>query len=126
VGETDIRLVAAEPLPGSTLTGCGAGVSGCDGRIRMTLRLESAAGGSTLGLVAFLHSERAVACLRATFPPVLLDPGTARDVEVVFAPADSDEECFTPLDLTHLAVVVEGTAAVYGRQEWALRYHLDE
>jgi hypothetical protein len=126
VGETDIRLVGAEPLPGSTLAGCGPGASGCDGRIRMTLRLESAAGGSTLGLVAFLHSDRAVACFRAGSPAVVLEPGAAHDVEVVFAPADSDEECFTPLDLTHLAVVVEGTTAVYGRQEWALRYHLDE
>ena len=123
-GETSIWLLAAEPAPGAALTGCGGGASGCGGRIRMTLRLVSPAGGPALGLLARLHSDRATACFVAVEPAFVLPRGTSHDVGIVFEPADTDEACFTPLDLTHLAVVVEGSTTVFGRQEWALRYHL--
>jgi len=124
-GETSIFLVGADPLPGATLGGCGRGASGCSGRIRMTLRLEAPVSGSALGLLAFLHSDRATACFRAVLPALALEAGRGLDVEVVFDPVDTDEACPTPLDLTHLAVVVEGNTDLFARQEWALRYHLE-
>jgi hypothetical protein len=124
-GPTSMFLVAADPLPGATLTGCGGGAAGCGGRIRMTLRVQAQVGGPALGLLAFLHSDRMTACFRGALPPFVLDPGRAQNVEVVFDPADTDEACPTPLDLTHLAVVVEGTVDVSARQEWALRYRLE-
>lgn len=122
-GVTTVWLTAADPLPGSTVAGCGSGASGCAGRIRMTLRLVSPSGGPALGLVAYLHSDRMVACFAGRLGPFTLAPG-GQDMDVVFDPADTDEECPTPLDITHLAVVVEGTNAVYGRQVWAASYHL--
>ncbi len=123
-GETSVWLVAADPAPGSLLTGCGAGASGCGGRIRMTLRILSPAGGPSPGLLALLHSDRATACFRAISPALALPRGTGQDVEVAFDPMDTDEGCPSPLEITHLAVVVEGTTAVLARQEWALRYSL--
>jgi hypothetical protein len=123
-GETSVWLVAADPAPGSLVAGCRAGASGCGGRIRMTLRVLSPAGGPSLGLLALLHSDRATACFRAISPALTLPVGTPRDVEVAFDPMDTDEACPTPLEVTHLAVVVEGTSAVFARQEWALRYSL--
>lgn len=123
-GETSVWLVAAAPVPGSLLAGCGGGASGCGGRIRMTLRILSPAGGPSLGLLALLHSDRATACFRAVSPALALPRGTGQDVEVAFDPMDTDEGCPSPLEITHLAVVVEGTTAVFARQEWALRYSL--
>jgi hypothetical protein len=123
-GSTGIRLTAADPAPGATLSGCGGGASGCTGRIRMTFQLASPVGGPALGLLAHLHSDRATACYVATAPSFTLVRGMPHDVEVVFEPDDTDAACPTPLDLTHLAVVVEGTVEVFARQEWALRYRL--
>ena len=123
-GSTDIRLIAADPAPGATLSGCGGGASGCRGRIRMTFQLTSPSGGPALGLLAHLHSDRATACYVAIAPSFTLVRGMRHDVEVVFEPDDTDAACPTPLDLTHLAVVVEGTVEVFARQEWALRYRL--
>ena len=123
-GEASVWLVAADPAPGSLLAGCGGGASGCGGRIRMTLRILSPAGGPSLGLLALLHSDRSTACFRAISPALALPRGTGLDVEVAFDPMDTDEGCPTPLEITHLAVVVEGTTAVVARQEWALRYSL--
>jgi hypothetical protein len=89
----------------------------------MTLRLVSPSGGPTLGLIAYLHSDRMVACFLGRVGSLVLAPG-GQDVDVSFDPADTDAECPTPLDITHLAVVVEGTGSVYGRQVWAVSYHL--
>jgi hypothetical protein len=122
-GVTTIWLTSADPLPGATVAGCGRGASGCAGRIRMTFRLVSPSGGPTLGLLAYLHSDRVVACFVGRVGSLVLAP-EGQDVDVVFDPADTDEVCPTPLDITHLAVVVEGTGSVYGRQEWATSYHL--
>jgi hypothetical protein len=123
-GETSIWLVAASPPPGSTLSGCGAGASGCGGRIRLTFRVSSPAGGPSLGFLALLHSERTTACFRAVTAPLELPRGSGRDLDVVLDPMDDDVNCPTPLEIAHLAVVMEGTAAVFARQEWALRYSL--
>jgi hypothetical protein len=90
----------------------------------MTLRILSPAGGPSLGLLALLHSDRTTACFRAILPALALPRGMGQDVEVTFDPMDTDQGCPTPLEITHLAVVVEGTAAVFARQEWALRYSL--
>jgi hypothetical protein len=124
-GETTVWLLDADPLPGTTLSGCGPGVSGCEDRIRLTFRLRSAVGGPTLGLRAYLHSDRAAACLRATHPSVVLAPGASQDVELTFQGADTQEVCPTPLELTHLAVMVEGPVQIAARQEWSLHYRLD-
>jgi hypothetical protein len=123
-GETALYLVQASPLPGATLSGCGQGASGCDGRIKITLRLVSPRGGPVLGVLAFLHSDRSTACFKGLSGPLELTAGVAWDVELVFAPADADSQCPTPLDITHVAAVAEGTVTAFGRQEWAARYHL--
>jgi len=123
-GATSVWLVAADPAPGSLLAGCAGGASGCGGRIRMTLHVVSPAGGPSLGLLALLHSDRSTACFRAISPALALPRGTGLDVEVAFDPMDTDEGCPSPLEITHLAVAVEGTTAVLARQEWALRYSL--
>jgi hypothetical protein len=123
-GETSVWLVAADPAPGSLLAGCGGGASGCGRRIHMTLRILSRAGGPSPGLLALLHSDRATACFRAISRALALPRGTGQDVEVAFDPMDTDEGCPSPLEITHLAVVVEGSTAVFARQEWALRYSL--
>jgi len=124
-GTTDVRLVLADPPPGATIEGCGRGAEGCGGRISLLVHLQSAAGGEALGVLAHLHSDRVLACFVAEAPDVVIPPRTGVDVPLVFGPADTNEACPTPLELTHLAVVVEGTTSVFARQEWALRYRLE-
>jgi hypothetical protein len=124
-GPTAITLLSADPAPGSTLAGCGAGAVGCAGRIRMTFLLRPSGTGTVLWCVAFLHASNQAGCLQARTAGLALKAGEAQTVEVVFDTADTGGFCGTPLDITHLAFVVEGVTQVASRQEWALRYHLD-
>jgi hypothetical protein len=90
----------------------------------MTFRLVSARGGPVPGVLAFLHSDRATACFKGVSAPLEIAPGLPSDVEILFDPADTDQACPTPLEITHVAAVAEGTVTVFARQEWAARYHL--
>jgi len=123
-GSTALYLVQSDPLPGGTVAGCGTGASGCGGRFRMKFRVVSPRGGPTLGFLAFLHSERLSACFVGRTGAFDLPAGQPRDVAIVFDPADTDEACPVPLDITHVAAVVEGPVETFGRQEWAARFHL--
>jgi hypothetical protein len=90
----------------------------------MTFRIVSARGGPALGLLAHLHSERLTACFVGTTGAFDLSAGQPTDVTLVFEPDDTDTSCPVPLDLTHVAAVVEGPVETFGRQEWAARFHL--
>lgn len=120
-GPTRIEFVSSSPPAGSTITGCGPDVAGCRGRLRLTLRLRSAAGGQVLFLSVFLHSQRLIACLLTVTEAFDLQPGQPRDVEVVFDRADA---CATPVDLVTMDAGAEGTGAIASRQEWSVRYTL--
>jgi hypothetical protein len=124
-GPTAITLVAAEPAPGSTIVGCGAHAAGCLGRIRMTFRLAPTGTGSVLWCVGFLHAADKTACLQGRTGAFPLRAGEVQAVEVVFDQVDESDRCRTPLDLTDLALTVEGTVEVAARQEWGLHYRLD-
>jgi len=123
-GPTAITLLSAEPAAGSTLAGCGTGGEGCAGRIRMTFALRPSGSGPVLWCVAYLHAANQAACLQARTAGFTLSAGQVQLVEVVFEAVDGGGFCGTPLDLTHLAFVVEGVSEVASRQEWALHYHL--
>jgi hypothetical protein len=123
-GPTAIRLVAADPMPGSTITGCGAHSAGCAGRIRMTFRLTPTGTGPVLWCVGFLHAADKTGCLQGRTGEFTLRAGEPQTVGVVFDQVDPSDRCRTPLDITDLAFVVEGTVEVASRQEWALRYQL--
>ena len=123
-GPTSIALVAADPPLGATVTGCAAATE-CAGRIRQTFRLAPSGTGTVLWAVAFLHAPDKTACLQGRTAGFALRAGEAREVEVVFGTADPSDRCRTPLDLTDLALTLEGTVEVGSRQEWALRYRLE-
>jgi hypothetical protein len=123
-GPTAIVLVAADPSPGATIAGCGADAAGCAGRIRMTFRLEPSDSGPVLWCVVFLHAASKTACLQGRTEGFALRAGEPQDIEVVLDVPDRSDRCRTPLDLTDLAMTVEGTIEVASRQEWALRYQL--
>ena len=48
-----------------------------------------------------------------------LTAGAATELDVTFDRAD---DCGVPLDINHLALVVEGPVQVASRQEWSVRY----
>lgn len=123
-GPTTIAFVSAEPALGATIAGCGANASGCAGRIRMTFRLTPGGTGPVLFCTGFLHAADKTGCLQGRTGAFSLRAGEAQTVEVVFDQADAGDRCRTPLDLTDLAFVVEGTIEVASRHEWALRFHL--
>lgn len=123
-GPTAITLVAADPPPGSAVAGCGAGASGCAGRIRLTFRLTPTGSGPVLWCVGFLHADNTTACLQARTAAFALRAGEAQTVEAVFDTANHGDRCATPVEITNLAFVVEGVVEVASRQEWALRYRL--
>ncbi len=123
-GPTRIALVAAEPLPGSVVGGCGADASGCAGRIRMTFRVTPTGNGTALFYVGFLHATNKTACLQGRAEGMALRAGEPQAVEIVFDQPDTSGRCRTPLDISDLAFNVEGTVEVASRQEWALAYRL--
>jgi hypothetical protein len=123
-GPTAIRLVAADPSPGTTIAGCGTDAAGCAGRIRMTFRLEPSGSGPVLWCTVSLHAASKTACLQGRTDGFALRAGEPQDIEVVLDVPDRSDRCRAPLDLTDLAMTVEGTIEVASRQEWALRYHL--
>lgn len=122
-GPTEITFLAAEPAPGSTLTGCQADASGCDGRIRMRFRLRNPTGGPVLDAIGFLHGTNHLACWRGSTGPFRLEAGAASDVLVLFDQRDP-RACSAPSEIATMKLVVEGTVETASLQEWAIRYDL--
>lgn len=122
-GPSAITLLSADPLPGSTLTGCAAAAS-CVGRVRMSFRVTPTATGFVLFYVGFLHAADKTACLQGRVAGASLRVGEPQMVEIVFDQADPSSRCRAPLDFRNLAFNVEGTTEVASRQEWALSYRL--
>jgi hypothetical protein len=120
-GVTQITLANATPLPGATLTGCGATTAGCAGRITVSLDLLSPTGGPIIGAVFFLHNSNMRACLIGRVGAFDLAPGTTRRVEVVL---DQSDECGTPSDIRTADASVEGPNGIAARQEWGVVYTL--
>lgn len=120
-GATEITFLAADPAPGSTLTGCRTDASGCDGRIRMRFRLRSPTGGPVLNAVAFLHAQNLLACWRATTGPFQLAAG---DSELAFVFDQREPACAAPNSIETMKLVVEGTVEVASLQEWKIHYDL--
>jgi hypothetical protein len=119
-GPTRITFVDAQPMPGSTLSGCGPRITGCAGGVRMTFNVQSAVGGHVLFMRAYLHDTRKIACLTASTGPFDLGAGQTSAVELVFDQAD--DVCGTPLTIANMDAGVEGTVEIASRQEWAVRY----
>jgi len=119
-GPTRITFAGAQPMPGSTVSGCGPRISGCAGRVSIVLNLQSGAGGHVLFMRAFLHDTRKIACLTASTGPFDLAAGQTSTVTLVFDQAD--DVCVTPLTIANMDAAVEGTVEIASRQEWAVRY----
>ncbi len=77
-----------------------------------------------LWCAGFLHAADKTACLQARTGSLLLRAGEAQMVEVAFDLSATGDRCRTPLEITDLALTVEGTTEVASRQEWGLRYRL--
>jgi len=122
-GPTGITFLAADPAPGSTLTGCLPDASGCDGRIRMRFRLLNRTGGPVLDAIGFLHGSNKLACWRGTTGPFRLEAGAASDVFVVFDQRDP-RACSAPSEIATMKLVVEGTVETASLQEWVVHYDL--
>jgi hypothetical protein len=121
-GPTAITFLAAEPTPGATIDGCGRDASGCRGRVRMRFRLLSASGGPVLDAIGFLHATNLLACHRGAAGAFELQPGVAREVEIVFDQADP--ACGVPASIAHMKLVLNAPVQTASLQEWAVRYEL--
>jgi hypothetical protein len=119
-GPVAITFVGATPPPGSTVTGCGTSVRGCESRLSMRFSLRAQAPGPVLGVRVFLHATNLLACLQATHGPFELAAGETREVSVTFDHAD--DRCPIPLDIINMALVVEGPGQVASRQTWSVTY----
>jgi len=122
-GPTEITFLAAEPAPGSTITGCGANASGCSGRVRMRFRLLSATGGPVLDAIGFLHATNKLACYRGSTGRLDLQPGVPSEVVIVFDQPDT-AACGMPATIANMKVVLNAPVQTDGLQEWAIRYEL--
>jgi hypothetical protein len=119
VKPTAITYLSGTVAPGGTISGCGAQIAGCAGRLAITVRLTGTATGTALYVGGSLHATNKRGCLLARAPGFLLEAGVPRDVTLTFDQADA---CEVPLDIANLAVVVEGVVQVASRQEWAVSY----
>jgi hypothetical protein len=120
-GPTAITLLEAVPAPGSVVT-CGPEMADCQGRLRIRLLLAPTQTGTSLWTAVTLHATNHVACLRGQIPGASLEAGRSQEVEVVLD--QSDAFCRTPLTITNMAAVVEGTIEVASRQEWSIAYEI--
>ena len=120
-GPTQITFLAAEPAPGSTITGCGASAAGCSGRVRMRFRLLSTSGGPVLDAIGFLHATNKLACYRGSTGRVDLQPGVPTEIEIVFDQPDT-AACGIPASIANMKVVLNAPVETDGLQEWAIRY----
>lgn len=120
-GVTRITFADAAPLPGATLTGCGATAAGCVGRITVGLDLLSPTGGPVIGAVFFLHSSNMRACLIGRVGAFDLAPGARRRIDIVL---DQSDECATPTDIRTADASIEGPNGIAARQEWGVTYTL--
>jgi hypothetical protein len=120
-GTTQITFSDATPLPGATLTGCGATAIGCAGRITVSLDLWSPTGGPVIGLNLFLHGTNLQACLIGRVGAFELSPGASRRLVVVLDQAD---QCGTPVEIRTADASVEGPNGIAARQEWGVFYSL--
>jgi hypothetical protein len=112
-------FAGASITPGSTVSGCGAGIDGCKGRLRMAFDLQPQSTGHVLYVRVYLHATNQIACLRGQTSPLDLEAGVATRVEVSLDPAD---QCSTPVTLVSMDGIVEGPVEVASRQEWTLHY----
>jgi hypothetical protein len=122
-GPTEITFLAADPPPGTTITGCGSSASGCRGRVRMRFRLLSASGGPVLDAIGFLHATNKLACYRGSTGPLELRPGVPSEIVVLFDQPDS-AACAIPVSIANMKVVLSAPVQTDGLQEWAIRYEL--
>jgi hypothetical protein len=122
-GPTEITFLAADPPPGSTITGCGANAGGCGGRVRMRFRLLSTVGGPVLDAIGFLHATTKLACYRGSTGPLNLQPGVPAEVVIVFDQPDA-AACAVPATIANMKVVLNAPIQTDGLQEWAVRYEL--
>ena len=120
-GPTEITFLAAEPPPGSTITGCGANAGGCSGRVRMRFRLLSASGGPVLDAIGFLHATTKLACYRGSTGLLELRPGMPSEIVIVFDQPDA-AACGIPATIANMKVVLSAPVQTDGLQEWAIRY----
>jgi hypothetical protein len=119
-GPVRITFAGANVEPGSTLSGCGAFVDGCRGRLRISLALAPPLDGPVLYVRVYLHSMRnGMACLIGTTGPFTLRANQRTDVEVTL---DSSDTCATPETMATMDATVEGPVQVESRQAWAIRY----
>jgi hypothetical protein len=118
-GGVGIVFAGSSLPPGSTVTGCGATLDGCGGRLRMTLVLHPRATGHVLAVRVYLHASNQTACLSGRTDALDLRAGEPVRVEVPLAVAD---DCATPVTIVSMDGIVEGTTEVASRQEWTLRY----
>jgi hypothetical protein len=122
-GPTEITFLAADPPPGSTITGCGANAGGCSGRVRMRFRLLSAVGGPVLDAIGFLHATTKLACYRGSTGRLDLQPGVPAEVVIAFDQPDA-AACTMPATIANMKVVLNAPVQTDGLQEWAVRYEL--
>jgi hypothetical protein len=122
-GPTEITFVSADPLPGSTIAGCGGNAGGCAGRVTMRFRLLSVAGGPVLDAIGFLHATNQLACFRGSTGPLDLRPGVPTEVVIVFDQPDA-AACGVPATIATMKVVLNAPVQTDGLQEWAVRYEL--
>jgi hypothetical protein len=119
-GPVRITLSSANVSPGATIAGCGPLVSGCIGRLQISVELAPIFDGPVLYVRAYLHSMRnGVACLTGNTGPFELRSNQRTNVAVTF---DSADVCGTPDTMATMDVIVEGPVQTASRQAWAIRY----
>ena len=124
-GPITITFLDADPPPGTTLSGCGEAVAGCQGRIRARVRVETATSGFVVDVSAALFgTESPIACLnsRNVAGNFELRTGEPRVFEFVF---DGSDGCPTPEKIRAMNVIVSGDVNASGRQGWLIEYGLE-
>lgn len=119
-GPIRISFASASIPPGSTVTGCGPMIGGCEARLHIALQLAPPSDGPVLYVRIYLHSQRnGQACLWGQTDAFTVQAGQRKTVDV---PIDRSDACTTPETLVSMDTIVEGPVQVASRQPFLLHY----
>jgi len=120
-GPVQISFLGANPPPGSTISGCGANPTGCQGRLSMTFRLRSNASGHLRAGAVYLFDATGIdGCLGMMVSPT--DLTASASVETTVRVDIANQFCPMPLVVDRMVFTIYDEASLRSEQRFELNY----
>jgi hypothetical protein len=120
-GPARITLSSMTPAPGSTISGCGADLGSCAGRLGMQFTINPATLQGQVALTVLVFDANRTTCLWTGFLPQALSANQTTTRSVTFMPRGT---CRPPTTMTTMRASIWNTAGdtELAVQEWSFTY----